>query len=1319
MSASSPVFGSPRQAAALLVGIDAYQPRNRIPALQFAAHDAQSLADILKDPNLCAFPPEKVKVLTDRRATYGRVFRYLSHWLPRQARDAEVVFIYFAGHGTVELAGAQEEGYLLPYDANPDSLMTSAIRMSDLTRLVNPDHLGARALIVCLDCCHAARIIPRGGALRGEERDLVLYPSALGGMVGRGRFILASCSAGQKSLEVNDLQHGLFTHHLIEGLRGAGDQNADGKVSVAELFSYVSTAVSEEARSKHQHEQSPWAGQSYSEDVVLSMPRRNEPRPDGVGPPDDQTPIQEGHDPAELPALFRSLAHPQEVVRQRAQKAIQDFGWKEAAFAIVERAGQMPAEEVGWILDGLNAFEANPNTVSLLNQLEAVLHGDLRRQAAELYDRKRLGLGRKPLAEVFQRVQSPYQIEKVLGTGMYTAAYLASKKTTDHDDRSLVHEVVVRVLRPEYADRPAVRSRFLDLSHRAEQFVHHNLVLTREVRSFPEHKLFYTVRDYVPGATLRDRLENGRPFAPLEIVFLIQAVLEGLTPLHEARMAHRGIKPSNLFLSTQDRLKVGDPSLPVVLDDWNYKRVAYDFRYTAPECFDPAATPGPAADLYSLACVVHELLRGNPPFVSDNPYELPEQHRRNVVGPGDRSDRVNLLFDDWLQLLLVKAPVERDANLDPAREKVDEIKALLRPAKAKPAGTFASIDLLDEASLAAVNTGQSVVQFVLPPAPDEFLKQLETTATSPPQPAASQPPGEVQAPAEPDRPRQVEPIPVPQPAERADSSENPALAEALDEWGDSLPAISIDSPEGEPPAKEADEWVSLDAPSGAAQGEGDLFATLAATSAERPFIPPSLPDYEIQGELGRGGNGVVYKAWHLKLGRLVALKMMHNALLDTELARFRTEAVAIARLNHPNIVQVYEINECRLSADGPPSPYFSLEFCPGGSLEARLKSNPPAPTAAAQLIKILARAIHAAHEHGMIHRDLKPGNVLLMDDGTPKITDFGLAKRLDKEESKTLTGQLLGTPSYMAPEQASSNGQLGPFTDVYALGAILYECLTGRPPFRAATLFETIYQVVNDDPIPPSRLAPLTPRDLETITLKCLRKEPARRYESAQALADDLSRFLNREPISTRPVGFLERTRKWARRRPVVAGLSAALIAVVVIAFLAISIGYWVALGALAREQQANRERARAEVESLLDVAPPIVPSILERLTRDAAVREAARQRLEELWEELAPSSDPGPPGVDGEETNRRRDRRLRVGLGLLSFEPDRVKWALLDWMLQTEDPAERLLIRDQLAPHANELIGNLRERLEGTQGPARQRMLQAVRELEETRPGN
>lgn len=353
--------------------------------------------------------------------------------------------------------------------------------------------------------------------------------------------------------------------------------------------------------------------------------------------------------------------------------------------------------------------------------------------------------------------------------------------------------------------------------------------------------------------------------------------------------------------------------------------------------------------------------------------------------------------------------------------------------------------------------------------------------------------------------------------------------------------------------------MELPAGAGPATPGADLDETWD-TPRNEGVEPPTSPlapgrefgDYELVEEIARGGMGVVFKARQKRLQRWVALKMIKSGELagDEEIRRFQTEAAAAAQLDHPHIVPVFEVG-ARHGVH-----FFSMGLVEGESLQQRLTRGPLAPREAAELVRKLALAVQYAHERGIVHRDLKPGNILLARGdasaatGTgergssrllrdePRITDFGLAKHVSGDSELTATGQILGTPAYMAPEQAAGRSdQVGPAADVYALGAVLYCSLTARPPFQAATIVETLRQVIDAEPVPPSHLNRQVDRDLETICLRCLEKPRSRRYSSAAALAEDLDRFLAGEPIQARPVGRIERTVKWVRRRPLVAGL--------------------------------------------------------------------------------------------------------------------------------------------------------------------------------------
>jgi serine/threonine protein kinase len=295
-----------------------------------------------------------------------------------------------------------------------------------------------------------------------------------------------------------------------------------------------------------------------------------------------------------------------------------------------------------------------------------------------------------------------------------------------------------------------------------------------------------------------------------------------------------------------------------------------------------------------------------------------------------------------------------------------------------------------------------------------------------------------------------------------------------------------------------------------------------------PAVPwPAVPGYEILEELGRGGMGVVYKARQVAARRLVALKMIRDGVLagPEHRARFRIEAEAAARCQHPHLVRIYEVGE------HAGLPFFSMEWAAGGSLDKKLAGRTLPPQEAAQLVRTLAEAVQYAHDKKILHRDLKPANVVLTDDGRPLITDFGLAKRLDSDTAVTPSQVVMGTASYMAPEQAEGGTRpVGPAADVYALGAILYELLTGRPPFRGATWQDTVQQVLANDPAPPTRLRPEVPADLETICLKCLEKEPEQRYAGAAELAEDLGRFRAGTSITAAPGNEFERQARWAAR---------------------------------------------------------------------------------------------------------------------------------------------------------------------------------------------
>jgi serine/threonine protein kinase len=1102
-----PVERDCRAAVGLVIGVGEYLRAERVEPLRFAKHDADALASALAEPALCAFPPEAVVVLTNQQACRDNVVQHLSRWLPERARGTELVVIYFAGHGMVQTIGRREEGFLLPYDADPDDIVTRGVAMSDLASWI--DGLDTRAVVVFLDCCHAGKILGERDVGSASTRNMELKPGVLERISGRGRFLIASCDDGQKSFECADLGHGLFTFHLLRGIAGAADLDGDGRVGLSELFSYISTAVAQEAQQRFARPQKPWTSATWTEETYISSPRGHQSlhadpmeqrwHQQGVDsslaeiermlPAADENVVRRAlrylrtiREPRGLPVIFCCLAHSAPEVRAEAQEALDAYGW-DSVVQVVEGLARSDPGSMTAVLDGLNAFEAHPQVVSLLDRLVILLKGDVRNRAILLLERKRLGLDLYKVAALFRDIRSPYEIKKVLGQGLFTDSYLAKDETTGL-------EVVVRVLRPEFANQPAVRAQFLDLSNLAVHLVHDKLALTREARAFPERSIYFAVRDFIPGVTLQRVLEAGRCFTPVQVAYILLDIAEALLPLHRKGLSHGGIKPSNIFLCEGNRIVLGDPTIPVRGLGLALDRLAYDYRYAAPEMFAGTGTVSPVADFYALGCVAYELLCGKPPFVSDSFHELAASHLGgSIVPPTQASSQSGPMMDRLILRFLARSPVDRYRTLNEVLQTLAWWAGDLRraidspvtssshggqPSSVPPGGTatndtwlrqLSSPPLLRDESIVGYEQGQSVVNF------------------------------------------EREPITFSQDFEADEDLDD---AEDLDDEMD-------------------DEDLDV--------------SPVTASQANRLPVDkhwPQIPDYDILELLGRGGMGAVYKALHVKLNRILALKVLRADVANREvLARLRTEAKAIGilqspdivELRHPNIVQSFGL------IDEEDWVCLVLEYVDGDDLAQHMRrwreneGNAPLRTATELLAKV-ARTVDFAHQQGILHRDLKPSNILLTRNGEPKVTDFGLAKiqeEASSEVTQSLAGTVLGTPAYMAPEQWRG-AKPSPAMDIYALGTILYELLGGRRPFgQIGNNFTLMQKALNERPESLRQLRSEVPPDLDAVCLKCLEKDPEQRYRTAADLADDLERWLRGETVSVQSTKRVDVDSSWHR----------------------------------------------------------------------------------------------------------------------------------------------------------------------------------------------
>ncbi len=469
----------------------------------------------------------------------------------------------------------------------------------------------------------------------------------------------------------------------------------------------------------------------------------------------------------------------------------------------------------------------------------------------------------------------------------------------------------------------------------------------------------------------------------------------------------------------------------------------------------------------------------------------------------------------------------------------------------------------------------------------------------------------------------------------------------------------------------------------------DEHATLAGTvrglrQGEKGWQLTGLDDYQLIAEVARGGMGVVYRARQKSLNRIVAVKMILAGHLasDDDVQRFRSEAEAAARLQHPNIVAIYEVGE----SDG--RHFFSMQFVEGRSLAERIREQPMPIEDAAGCLRTVADAVDYAHVQGILHRDLKPSNILLDKDGIPHLTDFGVAKQIRSDSQLTATGTIIGTPGYMPPEQASGDKEVGRTADVYSLGAVLYDLLTGRPPFTAQKPTDVLMQVLHAEPVSPHVLNPSVPVDLSTICLKCLEKDPARRYATARELSEDLARWLTGQPIAARQIGRIERAWRWCKRSPVVASMAALLILVAIGAFVGVTAEWLIAQSALRQMQVAQSERASAQVEALLNAAPESLAAMLNQLRPEYEdIAGEARRRI-------------------GQSDLSDRDR-LRLSLALLPGDPNQVDY--LRARMLSVGLAELLALRDALAPYRDQLREGLWNVLDNEQAKGEERFSAAL----------
>jgi serine/threonine protein kinase len=1163
-----PAGSGQQSVVALVVGVGKYRSTHITP-LRFASRDARAMFRLLTDPEICGLAGDQIALLTDRDARRRPIVEHLSKWLPERSRGADLAVIYFACHGIQQELGSGEEGYLIPYDADPDKVVVNGIAMAEVAHLMNA--VEARAVVMLLDCCHAGHVLTRDATItRSPPRDVSITPVVFEKLLGRNRFLIAACDKDQKSIEPPELKHGLFTYHLLKGMEGAADADGDGRVGVYEFSTYVSQAVARDAP-RFGHVQTPWAKGEWKENVFLSWsasgrtgenPRRSqlerlwkELGPDGAMaelertlPDQDETWLrsvlaflQVKQDPVGIPFSFRCLAHPSSVaVRRKARTlVVEGYGWntvREASAELAQAAASVQgALRIGFLLDGLQASEGKSefDVPALLEHLANLLKpGKLKLRATNLLEHKRHSRYLDEFSTVLSETHSRYRVTKVLGSGTFTVAYQASQLGSGK-------KAVLRVLKSQFVNDDTVRSRFYDVSDRSSRYVHQNLALTRDFVPIPERQIYDTVRDLIEGVTLRDVLAKDHKFEPLQALEIMRQTLEALTPVHLDGSFHGGIKPSNVFLCGGERAHVvlGDLGLGLVY--LHIQRLAYDYRYAAPEIFRGGSELDPRSDFYALGCLGYELLCGAPPFTSDRPSELMIKHQKEKpLPPSQCGSPLGPDGDAFFQRLLAKPPALRFQNV------VEAVRALdaLRSAVFAPSGTgSAPVALLGDESLAEYDPLHSIVilRSQPPKSPSLGSERLDAAQTKPrvseasSQPAAAKP--------VPEQPIVAPPLSKP-------SGDRPELDERT--WNP--PLGGDDRKSGAQP----DKPPGADAAHPGSSPEEAAPRMSRDTSSEWDNLPPPVFEvgqvvfdkYELLEKLGEGGMGDVWRVRHTALEAERALKLIKPQIARNYRGwnRFRREAQLMAKIQHPCVVAVYDFKRTHSMA------YIEMEYVPGKSLHEFLKEQNGQPMSlewVAQVLEQLCAVLQEAHGHidgktgkpaPIIHRDLKPSNLMLVERSDRpgefklKVLDFGIAKIIEEEGGQDLTGpaDFLGTPVYMSPEQIRWGGEsintkpvvVDRSSDLYSTGILLYHLLTGTPPFRGNKI--ALLAAHLETPPPPMKEANPNadvPPEVEAVVRWCLEKDPGKRPKSARILAD---RFRDAVAAATRR----DNTASWSNR---------------------------------------------------------------------------------------------------------------------------------------------------------------------------------------------